>query len=132
MFFLSSLTVTAFAENAPNLFNSGYKVLPEDATFSERLMSGLETAAVGIGIVFAILVILMIVLYLFKLVFAGKSYQQVIDVQTKKINTNHPAEQTFDADIVSDKAVAALSSAIAAYRGDSDLNFDIVSIKKIK
>ncbi len=104
---------------------SGFENLAEDATFTDRLLYGLRVCAIGMLIVFAVLLILCGVLYLFKLYYKlsqKKKAQPVVQPAAPAANTGADDEEL---------TVAIATAAIAAARNDSDAAFRIVSIKKI-
>lgn len=93
----------------------GADVVPEGIL--DRLFYGLQVAAIGIGIVFAILAIIMGVLYLFELLFyklpakkAGKPVEPKPAPAPKA-----PAAPVAAASADDDEVVAVISAAIAAY-----------------
>ncbi len=130
VFRLFSLSAAVDKTANEDTFSSGIRKIGEDAGLGERIMAGLETAAIGIAIVFFILIILMAVLYVFKLIFARKSKEaQVADIASAKPAPGVPVAETSDR--TSKKLIAAVTAAIAASRGDSNVDFDVLSIKKI-
>ena len=92
---------------------------------SEALSFGGLTAVVGMSIVFGILVILMIVLYLFKVFFY------------KAPKTPSPAEETPVAEVTAEdetdeaELIAVLTAAVAASLNTSTYNLNIKSYRRI-
>lgn len=104
---------------------SGFENLAENATFTDRLLYGLRVCAIGMIIVFAVLLILCGVLYLFKLYYKlsqKKKAQPAVQPAAPAANTGVDDEEL---------TVAIATAAIAAARNDSDAAFRIVSIRKI-
>lgn len=99
--------------------------LPEEGTMGERLEQGLQITVLGMCIVFSVLIILMIVLYLSKLIFAKKSNDKAPAANAA------PAVSTAAANDAEELTAAVVSAAIAAERGDSEANLNIISINKI-
>ncbi len=107
-------------------FKSGFENLAEDASFVDRLLYGLRVCAIGMLVVFAVLIFLCGILYLFKL------YYKL----TQKKKSPAPAVQpaaaaTPAAEDDEELTVAVATAAIAAARNDSDAAFKVVSIRKI-
>ncbi len=108
---------------------SNYPKLPENATFGERVVYGLKVVGIGMGIVFLVLIILMAVLYVFKLVAASKAKKAANPAikapenpQPAAIGTGENEEETI---------VAIATAAIAACRGESDCAFRVISVTKL-
>ncbi len=109
---------------------SGVENLAQDATFTEKLLYGLKYAAVGILTVFMVLVIIMAVLYLFKLFSRGEKKPSV--QASKPAVKSAPAVNANAAVADKDEEELAATAAIAAYLGKSDCAFKIISVTKIK
>ncbi len=97
-------------------------------TLPEALSFGGLTAVVGMSIVFGVLVVLMIVLYLFKLIF----YKAPKKTATAKEEVQAPvvaveAEETVD----EDELIAVLTAAVAASLNTSTYNLNIKSYRRI-
>ncbi len=99
--------------------------LPEEGTMAERLEQGIQITVLGMCIVFAVLIILMIVLDISKLVFTGngKKKESAAPAAVAAVNNAAANEEELTA--------AVVSAAIAADRGDSEANLNIISINKI-
>ena len=121
---VTSMTVSAVADVFPK---SGIENLAADASFGEKLAYALKYAAIGLMTVFMVLIIIMAVLYLFKLfsVFGSKK---------KATATTAPAPKAAEAPAgdSEEELVAVATAAIAAYRGESDCAFKVISINKIQ
>ncbi|PKM62016.1 MAG: hypothetical protein CVU97_06475 [Firmicutes bacterium HGW-Firmicutes-21] len=114
-------------------YSSGFQKLVEGADFGERLKYGLEVALIGIAIVFLILVILMAVLYLFKLIFAKEPKKAAVADITVKPEQSVLTDSSggeLSVKMSDKKLVAVVTSAIAASRNESQVAFDVLSIKK--
>ena len=91
----------------------------------ERLEQGLQITVLGMCIVFSVLIILMIVLNISKLIFAKKSNDKAPAANAA------PAVSASAANDAEELTAAVVSAAIAAERGDSEANLNIISINKI-
>lgn len=111
-----------------SLLNFGDEV-SNSAPLADRLMMGLQTALLGMGVIFTVLIILWAVLSVFKLVFykgekaeastASKSPAPA-PVQTAPIQA-----QSDDAELV-----AAITAAIAVVMDKPQTSFRVVSFKR--
>ena len=107
----------------------------DGSPIGDRVAFGLQVVGIGMGVVFGVLLILMFVLQLFKLIFAS----QKNDKKSKTVsseNTAAPAPATsVPVNAVNDseeeKIVAIATAAIAASRGQSEVNFKVLSISPI-
>ena len=102
---------------------------------SEALAIGGETAVIGMGIVFGVLIILLIVLQLFKVIFY-KDPAKANKAQTavpEKVVTPAPAEITTEPDEEEDdeQLIAVITAAIAASLNTSTYNLNIKSIRRV-
>ncbi len=104
----------------------------EDVSHSsilERLTHGGKVTLVGMLVVFAVLIVLMIILYIFSAVFGKK----------KDVKSDAPAVQAAPAVSAApavaangeEAIVAVATAAIAAARGESDCAFKVISITQI-
>ncbi len=116
------------------VFPSGFENLPENATLLERLAYGGKVALIGMATVFLVLVIIWVLCALLGKIFGGagkssKPEDQPIKApenrQSEPVSANVPAAPSVDNTMV---AVVA-SAAIAAYRGEDTVNFNITSIR---
>ncbi len=130
---LVAMAETADAESSveqgeANTFDSGYPMLPENATMSERLMYGLQVAGIGMAVVFLVLIIIMAILYVFKLVATTSGKKSSAAPVAKAA----PAVTTASASDDEATVVAIATAAIAAARGSSNCAFKVISITKIQ
>ena len=119
-----------------SVFASGYENLPEDASMMERLMYGLQVAGIGILVVFLVLIIIMAILYIFKLVAVSKSKKAAPAVPAPAAAAPVAAAPKAAAPSASgseeETIVAIATAAIAASRGASDCAFKVISVTKIQ
>ena len=98
--------------------------------FDEAMTYGITNVLLGVGTVFAVLIALMIVLYLFKFFFhdlAVKSPKKKEPVQTSA-PAEAPATVRYSAD---DEIVAVIAAAIAMAESESGgVKFRVVSFRK--
>ena len=97
-------------------------------TLSEALAYGGMTAVIGMSIVFGVLVVLMLVLYLFKVIFykgEKKTKKPVQEIQVTSV-----VEETEEAED-EDELIAVLTAAIAASLNTSTYNLNIKSYRRI-
>lgn len=107
-----------------NLMAIGENITSE-SPIGERLSTGLLVALIGMAVVFGVLLILMAILYVFKLVFAKKG---AAEAQASAAPVSAPAVSSGDPD---EETAAVISAAVAAMYGKSDAAYKIKSIKKI-
>ncbi len=103
-------------------------------TVTESLLEGLKVTAVGLAIVFSVLIILMFVLTLMKYVFARepKSKQPAQTADTHSDNTPAPSAATAETDDVNeDELIAVLTAAVAASLNTSTYNLHIKSYRRV-
>ena len=130
---LSSAVAAADSSQA-EFFDSRMKNLSENASLSERLLYGLEIAAIGMIVVFLILLIIWAVLYLFSLFFRKKAdtpdtpQPAVEEAEAKPVSDRKSADSLTD----EETAVAVATAAIAASRGEEKCAFNVISITKIQ
>lgn len=94
-------------------------------TLSDAFSFGGLTAVLGMGIVFSVLVVLMIVLYLFKVIFHK---------QPKKQEVTAPVQETVaepENEMDDDELIAVLTAAVAASLNTSTYNLNIKSYRRI-
>ncbi len=102
-----------------------------EGTLLERLAHGGKVALVGMLVVFAVLILLMIIVYIFGAIFGQKKAPAAVK---KEVAPSAPVSPVTPATPVSDGEdviVAVATAAIAAARGESDCAFDVISITKI-
>lgn len=145
---VSSLAVLADGEEGPptaaesdaaggyvSAFPSGYPNVPQNATYGERLMYGLQVAGIGLLVVFLVLVIIMAILYIFKLVALSKTKTTPKAApEVSKAVTAAPKAAPVSAASGSEEEtiVAIATAAIAASRGASECAFKVISVTKIQ
>ena len=101
-----------------------------EGTFMERLAHGGKVTLVGMLVVFAVLIVLMIVLYVFQWIFGAKSKK------VASVKESAPAPAPVSAPVVNatnneEEVVAVATAAIAAARGESECAFNVISITQI-
>ena len=97
-------------------------------TVTEALMKGLMTTAVGLSIVFGVLIILMFVLMLMKVVFYKEPEKASAPVK-KEAPAPAPVNPPAEADDT--ELIAVLTAAIAASLNTSTYNLRIKSYRRI-
>lgn len=123
------LAVYFFANNNAQTVADGTPLVDYDAskhTPGENLVFGLQTAGVGMGIVFAVLIILWAAIALVSKIVGGESAPK---------QTAAPAPAQAAAPVATNdetELVAVCTAAIAAARGESDCAFNIISITEIQ
>ena len=101
--------------------------ITSESSLGERALTGLQVMLIGMGVVFGVLLLLMGILYIFKL-FAVKSAKKQ-SVEPAVSSQAAALSQTPASD--EETVVAAATAAIAAARGESDCAFNVISIRKI-
>ena len=92
----------------------------------------MKVTVVGLSIVFAVLIILMIVLLLFKVIFYKEAKNKVIEKQPENITSPIPAAAVqSDTASDSDELIAVITAAVAASLGTSESKFKIKSYRRI-
>ena len=98
-------------------------------TMADRLSYGLQTALLGMGVVFAVLIILWAVLGVFKLVFAKPATKKEPAKAPAPVVTEAPATVTVtqpdDAELV-----AVITAAIASMLDAPETSFRVVSFRR--
>ncbi len=119
------LPLTANVETAVN----DIAAVPEDA--AGKLLYGLNIALIGMGTVFAVLIILMVVLYLFKLVFAQKTASKPVEKTDSVIKNETPAASSLNSE--DEYIPVVIAAAVAAYMENSapHSKYRIRSFKRI-
>ncbi len=106
-----------------------------DASLADRALVGGQVVLIGMGVVFGVLILLIGILQLFKLFSVKKSDAPASAPAPTSSPAPAPVASVQPAVAASssdeEKIVAVASAAIAAARGESECNFNIVSIKKI-
>ena len=106
--------------------------VPEN--LGERLLYGLQISGIGIGMVFLVLIILMAVIYIFKLLFytIPNRKQSKVAAGTEAVAPVVPVQET-DSD---DEIAAVIAAVIASYnssqpQAQARKNYVITSFKRI-
>ena len=114
-------------------FNTLMKIgedISEGSSLAERASVGIQVVAIGMGVVFGVLILLIGILQLFKM-FANKKPAQP-EVKAPAVAPAPAPAAPVAAPASEEEAVVAIAtSAIAAYRGESECAFKVLSIKKI-
>ena len=95
-------------------------------TLSDAFSFGGLTAVLGMGIVFSVLVVLMIVLYLFKVIFYKQPKKQEVTATPVQETAAEPENEMDD-----DELIAVLTAAVAASLNTSTYNLNIKSYRRI-
>ncbi len=108
----------------------------QDSSLVDRAIVGGQVVAIGMGVVFGVLVLLICVLQVFKIFANEKPAQKEIKAPAASAPASAPApvsSATVSAAPASEEAtiVAIATAAIAASRGESECAFKVLSIKKI-
>lgn len=108
--------------------------ITKDSPISERAAVGLQVVGIGMGVVFGVLVLLIGILQLFK-IFAVKKPVDNKDSTPASVSSTTVAPAPVSAPSApaseEEQLVAIATAAIAAYRGESECSFNVISIKKI-
>ncbi|MBE6649432.1 MAG: hypothetical protein E7614_07945 [Ruminococcaceae bacterium] len=128
-------TVESTETSYMDVFPSGFENLPENATLMERLAYGGKITLIGMATVFLVLIIIWALCAVLGKVFGnvGKNEKksEAEKPEEKPVapqSVAQPAVQTASAVDYTTVAVVA-SAAIAAYRGEDTVNFNISSIR---
>ena len=95
-------------------------------TLSDAFSFGGLTAVLGMAIVFSVLVVLMIVLYLFKVIFHKQPKKQEVTATPVQETAAEPENEMGD-----DELIAVLTAAVAASLNTSTYNLNIKSYRRI-
>lgn len=123
-----NLTTLLNAANNATKFGEGI----ENAEIGEKIVFSLQVVLIGMGVVFGVLLLLIGILQVFKL-FAVKPAKKE---NAGPIAAPAPAVAPAPADVASssneeEKIVAIATAAIAASRGKSEVDFNVISIAPI-
>lgn len=126
------MNLTTLTRLASTASEGGYgSHINGDSTFAERALFGGEVMLIGMAVVFGVLLLLIGILQLFKLFGKEKAEAKKEVAQPSApvapVATAIPATGANEEEAV----VAIATAAIAAYRGESDCAFNVISIKKI-
>lgn len=105
--------------------------LTENSTYGERAVVGLQVVAIGMGVVFGVLILLIGILQIFKL-FSGVKTPAAKETKVKN-EVSQPATAPANTASVDDeqKMVAIATAAIAASRGKNDVDFRVLSFAPV-
>lgn len=116
-------------EKFEQLINLGEEV-KNAAPLSERVMMGVETTLLGMGVVFLALIILWAVLSVFKLVFYKPTGKEAEPAPTP-VEVASPAPQATVTETAGDEElVAVITAAIAAMTDKPATSFKVVSFRR--
>ena len=99
-------------------------------TLSDALSFGGRTTLLGLSIVFGVLVVLMIVLYLFKVVFYRDPSKQ--KTKPELAEPTVAAVEKEESNINEDELIAVITAAVAASLNTSTYNLQIKSYRRIE
>lgn len=113
-----------------SLLNFGDEV-SNSAPLADRLMLGLQTTLLGMGVVFAVLIILWAVLSVFKLVFyKGGNEKAAPKAAATSAPTPVPTPAPVQAQTDDAELVAAITAAIAIVMDKPQTSFRVVSFRR--
>ena len=111
---------------------SGFKDLPADASFLDRLLYGLEITAIGIAVVFLVLIILWVLLIAFKYIAKTDKKQKTVAPKEEKADLTTVKNDFPPAEDEEEKIVVLATAAIAASRSSKDAAFKVIYVKKLQ
>ena len=104
-----------------------FEVLNGDESFLDRLLYGLRVAAIGLLVVFLVLLILWaIVTVMGKLLGKPRKTPEAVKQPPEPVNNGNAPEASEE-----ETVVAIASAAIAAYEGKAEVDFDVVSVTPV-
>lgn len=112
--------------------NVGKMILASDATAMEKAFYGLKIAVMGIGTVFAVLLIIWLVLSVFQIVFDKKPSEKPSVKTTAPAPVAVSAVQNSASDEDDTELIAVLMAAVCAATGSDASKLRIVSYKRQK
>ena len=117
--------------NLTTLMKMGDNITSE-SPLSDRAAVGIQVVGIGMGVVFGVLILLIAILYLFKF-FATKNSNapEAKNPVAPVVAAPAPVQTAAVPASEEEKVVAIATAAIAAYRGESECSFNVISIKKI-
>ncbi len=112
--------------STPNAFIEGLiEKTSENASLADKLVAGLQVALIGMAVVFAVLLLLMAILSVFKL-FAVRS------AKPKAAEAPVAAQPASSVPTGNEEEIAAvLTAAVAAMNNKTESGYKVISIKKI-
>lgn len=111
------------------LLNLGDEV-KNAAPLSERIMMGIETTLLGMGVVFLALIVLWAVLSVFRLVFYKPDGKAAESVPAPAEITPAVAQAEAVSTANDEEIVAVITAAIAAMTGKPETSFRVVSFRR--
>lgn len=102
-----------------------------DTPMGEKVSFGLQVVGIGMGVVFGVLILLIGILQLFKLFSKKPADKNTAEPVVPVVAAPVAAPVASVPDSEEQQIVAIATAAIAAYRGESECNFNVISIKKI-
>ncbi len=108
-----------------NLMAIGENITP-DSPIGERLTTGLLVALIGMAVVFGVLLIIMAILYVFRIFTSKNEAKPQAPAAPTAAPAAVPASNGSE-----EEAVAAITAAITALNNKSDAAYRIKSINKI-
>ncbi len=132
---MTSFMACSFEYGQPDLLDMG------NSTVGERILVGLQVAALGIGVVFLVLALLIGMIVLFKYGFEGMDVLKAKFAKKKKVEALPQVEskpQIEGLDSEDEEIAAVISAAIMAYYEQnkqvytSNLKFRVRNINEIK
>lgn len=100
----------------------------QNIQLGEAMTQGLQVTGLGLTIVFAVLVILMIVLYLFKVIFYKDPAKAAKKAPVQEVA---PVVEAVKDDVDEDELIAVLTAAVAASLNTSTYNLQIKSYRRV-
>ena len=102
----------------------------QGVTLADAFGEGLKVTGLGLAIVFAVLVILMIVLYLFKVIFYRPAKETAVS-EAEPVQVPEPAAAAAAEDADDEELIAVLAAAAAACMNTSTYNLRIKSYRRV-
>lgn len=126
-------SVTASGDS--DKFDSGYPNLDPNAPVTEKLLYGIDVTVIGMAVVFLVLILIMALLYAFRVVAKLKTQNPAEAPQAAPAPAAAPAAPVAPVAPAADDEqliVAIATAAIAAERGESECAFKVISITKLQ
>ncbi len=100
----------------------------QNVQLGEAMSQGLQVTGLGLLIVFSVLVILMIVLYLFKVIFYRDPAKTAKKAPVQEVA---PVAEAAKDDVDEEELIAVLTAAVAASLNTSTYNLQIKSYRRV-
>jgi sodium pump decarboxylase gamma subunit len=112
---------------------SGFENLPEDASLTDRAVYGAKITFIGMLTVFLVLIILWAVCALLGKVLGGAGKSEEKKPEPQNVPNDEPvvANPVTPAAVDYSMVAVVASAAIASYRGEDTVNFEIASIRPL-